>query len=192
MTDPFAEALNLIASVFGRLGIRYAIGGSLASSTRGIWRSTMYLDLIASIAPAHVDRLVEVLGPAWYADADMIRESIGSGRPFNVIHIASAQKIDIFPATEAFHNAQLDRASPAKVGSEGVLCPVTTAEDILLAKLRWYRAGGEVSDRQWGDVTGILATNPNFDFTYARSWAARLEVEDLLDRAIADIARDNA
>ena len=29
-------------------------------------------------------------------------------------------------------------------------------EDLVLRKLEWYRAGGEVSERQWGDVLGIL------------------------------------
>ena len=32
---------------------------------------------------------------------------------------------------------------------------VATAEDTLLQKLRWYRLGDEVSDRQWRDVLGI-------------------------------------
>jgi hypothetical protein len=29
-------------------------------------------------------------------------------------------------------------------------------EDILLQKLRWFRLGGEVSDRQWRDVLAII------------------------------------
>lgn len=33
---------------------------------------------------------------------------------------------------------------------------VATAEDTILSKLAWYRLGGEVSDRQWNDILGIL------------------------------------
>ena len=192
MTDSLGESLKLIQSAFERLGIRYIVGGSLASSARGIWRSTLDVDLVAAIHPAQARALVEALGPAWYADADMIRHSIQAGRSFNIIHIGSAQKVDVFPATEAFHETQLERATMAPVGMAGVPCPVATAEDILLAKLQWYRAGGEVSDRQWNDITGILATNAALDFDYTRTWAARLGVEDLLVRAIDDVKRDQA
>lgn len=62
---------------------------------------------------------------------------------------------------------------------------MATAEDILLAKLQWYRMGGEVSERQWSDVAGILAVAPDLDAAYLRTWAARLGVEDLLDQAVA-------
>ena len=62
--------------------------------------------------------------------------------------------------------------------------PIATAEDILVAKLDWYTAGGEVYERQWSDILGILAANSGLDLTYARTWAARLRVDHLLDRAL--------
>jgi hypothetical protein len=55
--------------------------------------------------------------------------------------------------------------------------------------LQWYREGGEVSDRQWSDIGGILIQNLNLDWGYINTWAARLRVADLLERARAD-ARD--
>jgi hypothetical protein len=67
---------------------------------------------------------------------------------------------------------------------------VATAEDILLAKLQWYRMGGGVSERQWSDIAGILAVAPDLDAAYLRTWAARLGVEDLLDKAVAELQRD--
>jgi hypothetical protein len=56
-------------------------------------------------------------------------------------------------------------------------------KNILLAKLQGYRAGGEVSELQWTDLTGILATNPRMDRQYLAEWAVRLGVGDLLERA---------
>jgi hypothetical protein len=188
--DPLTESLSLIKAALERLGIRYVVGGSVASSARGIWRSTLDVDLVVAIKAAQADALAEALGPEWYADSEMIRRAIQAGRSFNVIYIRYAQKVDIFPATEEFHAAQLERATVIPLGAGGIPCPVASAEDILLAKLRWYRMGCEVSERQWSDIAGILAVNSELDATYLRTWAARLGVEDLLDKAVAESKLD--
>jgi hypothetical protein len=188
--DPMSETLSLITAAFDRLKIRYAVGGSMASSARGVWRSTLDVDLIAAIQPAQVAALVGELGSAWYADPETIRGSIEAGRSFNVIYLPRVMKVDIFPATEEFHQKELERATLVPLGLGQVPCPVTTAEDILLAKLRWYRDGGQVSDRQWSDIVGLISNNLAFDWDYLKSWAVRLQVEDLLTRAIADVNRD--
>ena len=72
--------------------------------------------------------------------------------------------------------------------SESVICPVSTPEDIVLAKLRWYKDGGQVSDRQWSDIGGVIATNPSLDVDYLRLWAGRLQVTDLLEKALTESA----
>ena len=62
---------------------------------------------------------------------------------------------------------------------------IYTPEDILLQKLRWYRLGGEVSDRQWRDVLGIVLVQENrLDAGYLREGAHLLGVTDLLERAL--------
>ena len=61
---------------------------------------------------------------------------------------------------------------------------VTTAEDIVLAKLEWYRLGGGVSDRQWRDILGVLKVQAGrLDLDYLQEWAVELGVADLLQRA---------
>jgi hypothetical protein len=175
-----------IAGALAEIDVAYAIGGSVASSARGVGRTTFDVDIVARIATWQVDPLASVLGKDWYVDAETARQSILSGRCFNIIHMLSGDKFDIFPANGEFHASQLDRAlmEPLEMGGEIVECPVATAEDILLAKLQWYRDGGEVSERQWTDIQGILAVNSELDFGYVRSWAARLGVERLLGRAL--------
>src|SRR6476620_1727554 len=137
MTNPLAMTIRALASALEKLGIRYAIGGSVASSVRGIMRATNDIDIVARITTAQVDPLVAALGPDWYADADQMRASIRSGRSFNVIYIPLSQKVDIFPATHDFHAVQLERATSVSIPffEERQNYPVTTCEDIILAKL---------------------------------------------------------
>lgn len=186
MTD-LAGALSDLTATLDRLKLPYAIGGSLASSSRGVWRATNDVDIVAGVPEALASQVSAALGPDWYADADAMREAIRAGRAFNVIHIPTSYKFDLFPATSEFHAVQLQRAGKVSVTLPGgtVVCPVTTAEDILLAKLRWYADGGEVSERQWRDILGILATNPTIDFEYIHLWAGRLRVSRLLAKALS-------
>ena len=64
---------------------------------------------------------------------------------------------------------------------------LASAEDTVLAKLDWYRQGGEVSDRQWRDVLGVLKVQGDaLDRAYLREWAGRLALTELLRRACDD------
>ena len=187
MIDPLAEGLNELTSALTSLGIRFLVTGSLASSAHGVVRGTMDGDLVALIFPPQAKMLAKALGAGWYSDLEMMEQAIREGRAFNLIHIASAMKFDVFPALTDFHDSELERAMPTPLQIEGAKpCPVATPEDSLLSKLQWYRQGGEVSDRQWNDIGGILVQNPNLDWEYVNSWAARLGVTDLLEKARAD------
>ncbi len=190
--DPLSDTLREITGALNRLGIRYAVGGSLASSARSIWRSTMDVDLVAAFLPAHAEAFVQSLGKDWYADPDTIRDAVKAGRSFNVIHLKNVQKVDVFPAREQFHRAQLDRATVLPLGEGRIPCAVTTAEDILLAKLRWFLDGGRVSERQWNDILGLIAVHTAMDWTYVDGWAATLGVSDLLRKAREEASEPGA
>ncbi|HXA52607.1 MAG TPA: hypothetical protein VNV86_19960 [Candidatus Acidoferrum sp.] len=187
--DPLSATLREVIEALDSVGIRYAIGGSLASSARSIWRSTADVDLIAAILPTQVGAFIRALGNDWYADVDEARRAISARRSFNLIHMKSVQKVDVFPAHEAFHRTQLDRATILNLTEDRVPCRITTAEDILLAKLRWYADGGQVSERQWNDITTLIAINVAMDWEYVADWAPRLGVSELLKRAQADARR---
>jgi hypothetical protein len=64
---------------------------------------------------------------------------------------------------------------------------VHTAEDILLQKLHWYRAGGETSDRQWRDALAIVRVQgEQLDRTYLEATAGRADLGDLLQRVLSE------
>ena len=130
------------------------------------------------------------LGPAYYADAASIREQFSRGRPCNVIHMATAFKFDLFPVcAQPFLESELRRrrayrTSPAF--GEDIEFAVTTAEDILLAKLHWYKQAGSTSEQQWKDVAGIAAVQGSrLDRAYLDQWAKELGVEELLARLLS-------
>jgi hypothetical protein len=60
--DPVALAL-ILARIFDRLGVRYCIGGSVASSVYGEVRTTLDVDIVADLEPRHVDALVAAVEP---------------------------------------------------------------------------------------------------------------------------------
>ena len=66
---------------------------------------------------------------------------------------------------------------------------IASAEDVVLHELRWFRDGGEVSDRQWSDVLGVLRVQGDaLDVEHMRRWAAALGTSDLLERALSEAA----
>lgn len=188
MMDPLLEeALSQLISALEGLRIRYMVVGSLASSAHGVLETPSDIDLLVAMAPSEAAPLVAALGPDWYADADAMEFALRAGRSFNVIHVPAGQKFDVFPVATEFDAAEMERAVVVST-ARGEL-RVASTEDTLLAKLQRYREGGEVSAVQWGGITGLIAANPSLDLEYVRSWAARLRVEDLLARALAEAER---
>jgi len=176
--------LQRVTEVLERLGIDHVVGGSLASSALGIPRSTNDADLVADVRTEHVEALVSALEDEFYADAGMIAEAIDHLGSFNLIHYTTAQKVDVFVSgTDDFRRAQIRRARQRELA--GATLPFTSAEDTILAKLHWYRMGGEVSERQWKDVLEVLATQSGrLDLQHLDETARALGVADLLERAL--------
>lgn len=182
--EAFEACLPLIR-VFEELRVDYLIGGSIASSFHGTPRSTMDVDLVADLRPAHAPLLVHGLGEDFYADLERISSAIVQRRSFNVIYQPTMFKVDVFVLkNEPFAKQEMQRRLRVDLGL-GSPIELATAEDTLLQKLIWYRLGNEVSDRQWNDIVGIARVQGDrLDHDYLRTWAQRLELTPLLDRVL--------
>ena len=100
----------LVADALEALGVPYAIGGSFASALHGVMRATMDADLVADLRQEDLAPFVQALGGLFYANAEMMREAIGQHRSFNLIHLDSMFKVDVFVARPRdFDRAQLAR-----------------------------------------------------------------------------------
>ena len=186
LEEPFL-VIGKVAQALDHLGVPYVVGGSVASSVYGVPRATLDVDLVADLAANHVDPLVALLSGEFYIDADMIYEAIARRACFNVIHLATMFKADIFvPARDAWSRSEMARGRVETVGegAEAVSIRFASPEDTLLHKLVWYQLGHHLSERQWRDVLGVLDVQGGFlDQSYLDTWAASLGVADLLRRA---------
>jgi len=181
-------AITPIVEAFERLGINYHIGGSVASSIHGIIRATIDADLVAELRLEQARPLVKLLETDYYIDEDTVKDAIRRRSSFNAIHLDTMLKVDVFiPKTRLFDQEEL-RRTQSQTLIEGIRAfYVASPEGTILNKLEWYRMGGEVSDRQWNDILGVLKVQGvKLDMDYLQRWAAVLRVSDLLERALVD------
>jgi hypothetical protein len=180
------DALFPVVEALVALGVPYYVGGSVASSVTGVARATLDVDLVAALSLEHAEPLAAALSQHYYADVEMIQHAIRRRRSFNVIHLASMFKIDVFvPEDTPFARSNMQRRVAVEVPEAGRALYFCAPEDIVLHKLLWYRAGSGVSDRQWYDLQGVLRLqDQSLDLAHLRWWAAELGIAALLHRAL--------
>ncbi len=187
MRNELLEVTLKVTGVFERLGVPYLIGGSLASILYGMVRTTQDADIVAEMRLEHLQPFLVALQDEFYIDEEMIADAIRCNSSFNIIHRETIFKVDVFiPRLRPFLRSQLARAQIQTFDLEmPVSAKFASPEDTILAKLEWYRLGGEVSGQQWRDVLGILKVREGeLDLAYLRTWARELQVSDLLERAL--------
>lgn len=181
-------AISPIVAVFEQLDIDYYVGGSVVSSLYGIMRATFDVDLVADLQQRHVKTLVKLLESQYYIDEDMIRDAIRRNGSFNLLYLDTMFKVDVFVfKLRPFDQEESHRTQQKMLLDDTRPFYVASPEGTILNKLEWYRMGGEVSDRQWNDILGVLKVRgETLDIAYLRKWAAALKVTDLLERAFED------
>lgn len=189
-TPDILAAIGPIVSLFEQLGIAYSVVGSVASSAHGIARATLDVDLVVDLHRQHVVALVDELQDDYYIDRDAVLDAIARRAMFNVVHLATMLKVDVYVLSERpFDRASFLRRRPAPLDEGDHARPylVDTPEDTVLHKLEWYRAGGETSERQWNDIVGVLKVQGSaLDLAYMRHWSASLGLDELLDRVLRE------
>jgi hypothetical protein len=190
MTDAeeLGRTLAAIARALEALGVRWAVGGSIASAAHGEPRSTNDVDVIATLSVEQARSLVADLRESFYADVAAAEDAVRRRTSFNLIDQGTLIKVDVFvPAAGPLGSGQLDRIRFVEIVPGAPLLPILGPEDVVLQKLRWFQIGGEISDRQWRDIVSVLRFSAGaLDSAYLAETAEAAGMGQLLERALGD------
>lgn len=187
--DEAFQILLEVARVLDELEVPYVVGGSLASSLHGIPRSTQDADLVAALRTDHIGPFIGKVEGSFYISPERVEAAVRRRTSFNLIHLKTMIKVDLFVLAETPLAAQemARRLVLSIPGEPEARLQVASPEDTILQKLLWYRKGGEVSEQQWNDVLGVIKVQGRaLDLGYLKEWAERSGIEDLLAQAFAD------
>ncbi len=163
------EELEFAVKLLEREGMRYMIGGGIANSYWGFPRSTTDIDFIVPLFySSDKDALQrienELAKEGWEIKAD-------AGRP--LIAEKPSVRLDFWSIKSIYDKERFERRT--KVRLEYFDIWITTAEDLILQKLMWFRS------KDIEDIRGILARQERLDWSYLKKWARELALEDRLE-----------
>ncbi len=186
--DPVGVA-RLVAGAFEKLGTRYLLGGSMASTTFGEPRTTLDVDFVADLDPESVGPLLVELEPDFDGNREWITAETRRRGSFQLVHRATFIRVDVFvpPWTGVHLWKWQQRRRVVLDPTDGTAIDVTSPEGIVIQKLAWFRETGGQSERQWRDVLGVLKYQARtIDVLAMRNWSRELGLETLLDAALHD------
>jgi hypothetical protein len=190
--DFLAVALRA-ATVCTALGIPYLIGGGVASTVHGEFRTTRDVDLVIRLTPADAARFAAALGAQFMLNPSDILDALAhvpvaaadrtQRATFAAYDHATGYQLDVFCVGDTpFDRAQFAHAVPIPIPEANAVLMVASAEDTILTKLEWYAISP--SDQQWADVQTILRVQGEaLDRGYLTTWAERLGLTALWDAA---------
>jgi hypothetical protein len=170
------EVLERVLGALGETGIPYMLTGSFASAYHGLPRATQDIDLVVAPTEQQLQRLVSRFRmPEYYVDQSAAVEAYRQESQFNLLDLVTGWKIDlIIRKSRPFSRAEFERR--VTVDFEGLPIAIARAEDLIVAKLEWAKAGE--SARQLEDVTGILRVRlGELDQEYIQRWVRELGLE---------------
>ena len=175
---------DLLARIVARLeaaDVPYMLTGSYASSLHSVPRATQDLDVIVFPTREQLTRFLQSFPPGEYhVDPEDALDSLRRRSQFNIIDYATGWKVDfIIPPFDEFNIEEFDRR--ITIDADGINLTVASPEDIVVAKLRWAKAGE--SDRQIADAASVVRSQGSrFDVEYVERWVRRLQLQKEWDR----------
>lgn len=155
----------------------------------------MDVDFVSALELNQVESLVEKLKGSFFVDKEMIIDAIKTKSTFNLLHLDTMVKIDVFILKKspyfqkAFERRKKDSIVEESTAVSVYLC---SAEDVIINKILWFKDGNMISERQWLDILGVLKVQANsLDVYYLKKWAEELQIIDLLKKAFFESGMEN-
>lgn len=171
-----ASGLKEVIRIFEESGIEYMIVESVAGAIYGEPRLTRDLDLVLAASPAMADSFQKRFCAAdfYVPPVEIISQEMVRGGQVNLLHHKSGLKVDlVFRKSNAHAITEFNRRRRIEILTE-VEAWVAAPEDIIIAKLRFYREGQ--SAKHLTDIRGIIA-NTAIDQSYLDEWIKALRLE---------------
>jgi hypothetical protein len=154
---PAPDLLGLFIGPFNRLGLEYMVTGAVAAIVYGEPRLTHDIDVVVALRVADAARLAAAFpAPAFYVPpAEVIQLEVGRAvrGHFNLIHIPTALKADVYPMGEdPLHRWGFPRRHKEVVG--GAALWIAPPEYVIVRKLQYLREGE--SDKHARDIRAML------------------------------------
>jgi len=183
------ELMLVVAEVFERMGIPYAVSGSVASTYYGEMRTTLDVDIVADLPAERVREFTSKFSAAdYYVSEDAARSAVEHCGQFNIIHPESGLKADIIiPKATEHDRLQLVRAQ-SKTLRPNATAMFAAPEDVIIKKLGAYEEGG--SEKHLRDIASMRKVRGDeIDQKYIDEWSRRLALEDIWLKILDQIKR---
>lgn len=196
MGNELFQFLEIIIKGLETCGVRYAIGGSIASSHYGEPRSTLDVDIAIHLTHEQTDAFIQFFSnKGLYIFPESVEKAARQGGDFQIIDGNTAFKTDFYATKPSMTPQQqriFDRAQQRIYDEAGHSAFFMSPEDVILTKLEWYMLGK--SDKHLHDIGGIIKTQQKrLDYAYIEAHvdeiSARAVWEKLL-KAYANWNRD--
>ena len=149
-----------VVKALDEIGAPYMIVGAFGGSIFGITRATHDIDIIVELHERDFEALSQKFPlPRYYADPEMIRNSVEMGIMFNIIDSSEGYKADLVPLKrEPDYQIAFDRRMRETFTDENdkpFEAWVAQPTDIIIGKLRAWNEGR--SDKHPKDIFSILS-----------------------------------
>ena len=172
MENIFAAALNKIAKILEGEKIDYMIVGGFATSYHNRARTTNDIDIVLQIYPRDVGNILKYF-PEWGAFEDQYIDSVSKGLMFNITDFETGMRYDFMTYQDSDYNWTAFQRRE-KVDFFGVKCFISSKEDLLISKLKWYNISQ--SDKQLEDLKFLLLDD-TLNLNYIKNWILKLNLK---------------